>query len=1139
VTAGGQELGILEIETAVFCRDLESGAVTVAPVAEPTWLSYGPRAEAHAALARFLEEHLITAPARVVARYGLPGDLTLRQVIVPLRRVDLPPRLQRELRLAVPVVVVPSSVELAEGQTRTDLWLILPTFDHTIYLRRGEDAEAVVKSEVQRLWAAHDLASHDALGLLPATAHRLEPLVVALMHAGEGLAGRARAVARARVDEHRRRLAGELLQAVSTPGLVEQRAPLPARSHIDQSGHIGHEAELRQLTALLGAKERQSILLVGDEGVGKTALMQAWRRQSPGRSVCATSAAQLVAGMSGFGEWQARVDEVMRAAELLDAVVYFESFAELFGERPEQGGLDVAGAIRRYVVDGRVRVVGELSGEALAAAIRHKPALCAAMAQLAVPPLSPDETLAALAARAAGDEAALGHEAAAAVVALSERYVPYRAFPGKALSFAAEVCAAARPGETVGADRVYDAFSAKSGIPAFLLHPERALFAAELARQLGRRVIGQREAVMRVAETLSVVKARLQPSGRPLATLLFVGPTGVGKTEVARALANLLFGADERMARFDMSEYADAAGAERLIRGSLWEGGVLSSRVRAEPFSVLLLDEIEKAHPAVFDLLLQVLGEGRLTDARGKTSFFHNAIIIMTSNIGAGPARAPLGLLREPDARTQHYLRAVAETFRPEFVGRLDQVVVFDALSTEEIRLVADIAIARLAERRGLAERGIGFDVTDEARGELARGGHEPRHGVRALRRYLDQHLVAPVARALGELGGEARGALVWVGVRGQSCSSESRRHRMAAFEHGNLVVEIFRRPAATGRRALAEVDAVADVRRELDALLDKDAVKAIVEHLAMLRAQLAGARRGEGSALSAEDFELMRREQHRVESALARIEARRADIRVAEQLCMSALFEGEVAGEWLGEAVALAREAQRAVLWLLVAQRAARDEVTLALFEPDGPGPLARWLGPLCDLADERGWALTFHVRQTGPHGQGWPSIRSWGPPRDVAFARARLFGGAHKSVLLRASGRDVGILLALEAGVHRFHPPAAAQAAKGGAVARHLHVRLATMKTELSAKSWYYPPLEEMPVSPRRGVAVARERFAGEVGIFKDPPLAIPDDAYWERIEEVALAHLLHHLERGAADGLFVGVLDTAEVLDAEVAP
>jgi ATP-dependent Clp protease ATP-binding subunit ClpC len=1108
------ESGILAIETAVFCRELADGACTVAPLAEPVWVSYGGRAEAESALLRFLEDHLLASPARVVARYGLPQGITLTSVTVTLKRVDLPARLQRPLALAVPAVLVPSLVEVPGGQTRSDTWVMLPTLDHTIYVRRGEEIEAVIKSEVTRLWAAHDLASHDVLLLFPAAAHAVEPLTVELMHHGEGLAGRARTVARARVEEHRRRLAKELCELVSTPLRAAPR-------------HVGHAAELAQLTALLGARERQSLLLVGDEGVGKSALMAEWC-QAQKRQVCATSAAQLVAGMSGFGEWQARVDEVMRAAELLDMPVYFENFAELFGERPERGGLDVAGVVRRYVVDGRVRVVGELSREALDAAGRRKPALIAAMAQLAVPPLSPAETLSVLAARPRGG-VTLAEDAAQAIVALCERYVPYRAFPAKAVSFAAELAAAVRPGEEVSAERVYDAFSARSGIPAFLLHPDRALSKDALVAQLCRRLVGQREAVERVAETLAVVKARLQPSGRPLATLLFVGPTGVGKTEVARALAHLLFGADDRMARFDMSEYADAYGAERLIRGTTWEGGVLSSKVRAEPFSVLLLDEIEKAHPAVFDLLLQVLGEGRLTDARGKTSFFHNAIIIMTSNLGAGDARAPLGLIREAAGARDHYARAVAEAFRPEFIGRLDRVVVFDPLTPLEIREVADLAIGRLAERRGLAEHGILLEVTPAARDALARGGNEPRHGVRALRRYLDLHLVAPVARTLAELGADARGALVWVGAHGESCATESRKNRVAARRHGALAVEIFRRPAATGRRALAEIDAVADVRRELDVLCDRDEVKAVTEQLAMLRAQLATVQKARrDSDLRPEDIELMRREQHRIETAAEGIEARRADLRVAEQLCMSALFEGEVAGDWVDEALALYREARRAVFWLLLAQRSQRDEVTLALFEPDGHGPLQAWLSPLCDFAGARGWELTFHVRQHGPHGHGWPAIRSWSPPHDVAWARQHLFGGAHKSLLLRARGRDAGILLALEGGVHRYH----GMGDKGAA--RHLHVRLGAMRPELTDKSWYYPELEAMPVSPRRGVAAAREHLGEEVGIFKDAPLALPERDYWTRIEEVALAYLLHQLERGGADGLFVGVLDTHEVAD-----
>jgi energy-coupling factor transporter ATP-binding protein EcfA2 len=304
---------------------------------------------------------------------------------------------------------------------------------------------------------------------------------------------------------------------------------------------------------------------------------------------------------------------------------------------------------------------------------------------------------------------------------LTERYVPYRAFPGKAVRLYEEVRAAARRLDPAGStgidpDQAYATFSVATGVPRFLLDPAEALGADRLRAQLRARVVGQEDAVERVIETLGVVKAALSQGEKPLASFLFVGPTGVGKTELARALAAQIFGDPTHLIRFDMSEYADPSAAERLIRGTDSREGALTREVRRKPFGVVLLDELEKADPSVFDLLLQVCGEGRLTDARGRTAFFHNVILIMTSNLGASHrARAPLGIGAQAATDDQHYEDAIEARFRPEFINRIDRIVPFVSLDQAQMQAVTRLMVAKLAGRRGFMDARASLSVTDAA----------------------------------------------------------------------------------------------------------------------------------------------------------------------------------------------------------------------------------------------------------------------------------------------------------------------------------------------------------------------------------------------------------------------------------------
>lgn len=262
-------------------------------------------------------------------------------------------------------------------------------------------------------------------------------------------------------------------------------------------------------------------------------------------------------------------------------------------------------------------------------------------------------------------------------------------------------------------------------------------------------IIGQDEAVEAVTDVICKARARLNDPDRPLGIFLFLGPTGVGKTQCARAVASYLFGDSERMVRFDMNEFIDPWSVPKLTGTFQEPEGLLTGEVRRRPFCVLLLDEIEKAHADVFDLLLQVLGEGRLTDALGRTSDFTNAIIIMTSNLGAREARSRLGF-READTTDEAvYTEAARKFFRPEFFNRLDRIVPFGPLSRSEIEEIAKRLIGDLFQRHGLRQRECAMEVSPTAMGRIVREGYHPQLGARALKRVIERQLAQPVASRL------------------------------------------------------------------------------------------------------------------------------------------------------------------------------------------------------------------------------------------------------------------------------------------------------------------------------------------------------------------------------------------------------
>ncbi|GAA3691758.1 ATP-dependent chaperone ClpB [Terrabacter ginsenosidimutans] len=318
--------------------------------------------------------------------------------------------------------------------------------------------------------------------------------------------------------------------------------------------------------------------------------------------------------------------------------------------------------------------------------------------------------------------------------------------------------------EEVGADDIADVISAWTGIPAGRLMEGESEKLLHMEQHIGARLIGQTDAVRAVSDAVRRTRAGVSDPDRPTGSFLFLGPTGVGKTELAKSLADFLFDDERAMVRIDMSEYSERHSVARLIGAppgyvGYEEGGQLTEAVRRRPYSVILLDEVEKAHPETFDILLQVLDDGRLTDGQGRTVDFRNVILVLTSNLGSQFLTDPtLG----PEARRESVMGVVRSSFKPEFLNRLDEVVVFDALSRDDLAHIVDLQVRAFAER--LSDRRISLEVTDEARQWLAARGYDPAYGARPLRRLVQREIGDRLARGL--LSGEVRdGSTVRVGV--------------------------------------------------------------------------------------------------------------------------------------------------------------------------------------------------------------------------------------------------------------------------------------------------------------------------------------------------------------------------------------
>ncbi len=407
-----------------------------------------------------------------------------------------------------------------------------------------------------------------------------------------------------------------------------------------------------------------------------------------------------------------------------------------------------------FLQRGELRIVAEATHEELEACRRLLPGIVDCCQLVTLPPMLRDQAVEALQKSAAihqqNRHITIDPAAIPAVYLLFARFMPYLEFPGSAAEFVAEMFdRAARDKQwQIGVPEVLKLFIRRTGLPEWLLRNDQPLDAGDVLAAFRKQIIGQDAACRSAVDLITTFKAGLNDPARPLGVYLLTGPTGVGKTELAKTLARYLFGHGERedqLVRLDMSEYSGPGAAERLLSTPAGEPSDFIKRIRQQPFCVLLFDEIEKAAPEVFDMLLGVLDEGRLTDIFGRVTNFHSAIILMTSNIGASGS-APFGLSR---GAAPPYESEVTSFFRPEFVNRIDRVITFAPLEQDTVRTIVEKELRDLAAREGLAKRKLTITWTATLVDLIMLTGYDRRYGARPLQRVIEQQIVMPLAQYL------------------------------------------------------------------------------------------------------------------------------------------------------------------------------------------------------------------------------------------------------------------------------------------------------------------------------------------------------------------------------------------------------
>ncbi|GAA3289002.1 ATP-dependent Clp protease ATP-binding subunit [Dactylosporangium vinaceum] len=623
------------------------------------------------------------------------------------------------------------------------------------------------------------------------------------------------------------------------PSAAAPAAPA-ASPTLDQFGHdltadarngaldpvIGRAVEIERVVQILTCRRKNNPILTGDPGVGKTAVVEGLAQRIAagevppslaGRSVYSLDLGSLVAGSRYRGDFEERLRKVIKEIRTRgDVILFIDEIHTLVGAGAAEGAIDAASLLKPLLARGELQTIGATTTEEYRRYITRDGALDRRFQAVVVEAPTVPESISILHGLRAGYESHHGvtytDDALTAAVTLSDRYVPDRRLPDKAIdlldesgaraalaalaasgSSPASPDAPASPASLVDRGHIAEVLAAWTGIPVGELSADEATRLLALESSLHRRVVGQAHAVRAVAAAIRRARTGLSDPKRPTASFIFAGPSGVGKSSLAKALAEHLFGTEDALIQLDMSEYHDHHTVARLIGAPPGyvghdEGGHLTERVRRRPFSVILFDEIEKAHPDVFNTLLQILEDGHLTDAQGRRTDFRHTIVILTTNLGT--ATTPAGFTMTPPAftttqaltttspasttatspastatrpafatdvagrttdpqapATTAVARDLDRHFRPEFLNRIDEVLVFHPLTTQQLLAIVDHHLTRVTLE--LDARGITLTVTDTARLHLATSGTDPKLGARPLRRAVQRDLETELSTLL------------------------------------------------------------------------------------------------------------------------------------------------------------------------------------------------------------------------------------------------------------------------------------------------------------------------------------------------------------------------------------------------------